>query len=391
MTEMELLQSIQTKMEASGVAQAGEIKELKGLIEAQKKADEEIKAEVVKLNVEAGKKDATLLDIQNEVKELKAKGGRPKLISVGSATSIPNILEGISASIEEHKAAIGTGALKDPVEVKAVDIATASLTGTNAPYRSYLDWQPGMEPTGQTRFRSFVKTLQSATDSVSFPRANSPVGAGSFGRQTEAATKAQVDRGYAMIDVSLKPMAGFAIASRQSLRNIIFLQSWLPTSMMEQLQDNEDIDFINTLVSAATGSSTAAGITVNAEKLIYYMKNLMVAKYNPTAVAIDPTPWASILVTKPNDYSIPNSVVIDTLGNVRILGRPLTPVNWLTGGRVVVGDWSRAAIVQSEGLTMRQSDSHASIFATNEIAFLLERTENLAVFRPDAFITALLT
>jgi hypothetical protein len=76
---------------------------------------------------------------------------------------------------------------------------------------------------------------------------------------------------------------------------------------------------------------------------------------------------------------------------VRILGIPVYPVNWLSGGRVIVGDWSKAAIVQSEGLVMRQSDSHASIFTANEIAFLLERTEGLAIFRPDAFITAILT
>jgi HK97 family phage major capsid protein len=73
------------------------------------------------------------------------------------------------------------------------------------------------------------------------------------------------------------------------------------------------------------------------------------------------------------------------------LNRPVREVNWLTGGRIVVGDFSKAAIVQSEGLTMRQSDSHGNTFVSNEITFLLERTEGLAIFRPDAFVTAVLT
>jgi hypothetical protein len=187
-------------------------------------------------------------------------------------------------------------------------------------------------------------------------------------------------------------MAGFAIVSRQALRNIIFLQSWLPTSMMNSLEESEDTDFSNTLVAGATGSSTTSGITVNVERLIYFIKNLQVAKYRATAIALDPTIWASILVTKPSNYSLPNVVTIDpSSGQVRIIGVPVYPVNWLTGGRCVVGDFSKTAIVQSEGLTLRQSDSHASIFTANELAFLLERTENLAIFRPDAFITALLT
>jgi hypothetical protein len=63
----------------------------------------------------------------------------------------------------------------------------------------------------------------------------------------------------------------------------------------------------------------------------------------------------------------------------------------LTGGRVLVGDSRKAGIVQSEGLTLRQSDSHASIFTSNETAFLLERTEGLAIFRTEAFVTAVLS
>ena len=62
----------------------------------------------------------------------------------------------------------------------------------------------------------------------------------------------------------------------------------------------------------------------------------------------------------------------------------------LNSGRVLVGDFSRAAIAQSEGLRLRTSDSHASIFTANQVAFLLEKTENLVVYRPDAFVTAVI-
>lgn len=251
-----------------------------------------------------------------------------------------------------------------------------------------------MEPTGQFHFRNLVGTVLSETDFIQFPRANTPIGEGSFGRQTEAATKAQIDRDYTMVALTLKPMAAFAVASRQSLRNIIYLQSWLPESMMNQLEESEDTDFGNALVAAATGSSSTTGFTGTpnvADKLVWYVKNMIAAKYNTTAICTDPNVWANLILLRPGtageSYSGPVPVVVDTNGIARVLGKPVYPVNWLTGNRVLVGDFSKAKIVQSEGLRLRQSDSHASLFTSNEIAFLLERTENLAIYRPDAFIT----
>lgn len=369
------------------------LKEITDLKEAAETEQKTLRDEVKKLNTLVAEKEGTIGDIQEEVKNLKARGGR---FAGGSAKFEGlrfTIANAMAAAIGESKAEIAasaSGQLMKPVEIKTVaNIASANLTVDN--FISYLDWRPGMEPTGQYHFRNIVRTIVSETDYVQFPRANTPIGEGSFGRVAEAATKPQVDRDYTMVNLTLQPMAAYAICSRQSLRNILFLQSWLPESMMNQLEESEDTDFANALVAAATGSSTTTGITVANERLIFMLKNLMVAKFNPTAIYADPSVWATILVTKPQDYSLPNVVTVDTNGVTRILGRPMIPVNWLTGNRVLLGDFTKAAIVQSEGLRLRQSDSHASLFTSNEIAFLLERTEGLAIFRPDAFITAIIS
>lgn len=372
-----------------------------------KKQAEDLKGEVAALQTELKAKDTTIGDIVTEVKELKAKAGRPgytpqdkRKIWLGDA-----IAETIGRHVKELKAvgdgdANDIGRLKviangDMVEQKAVgNIASANLTGTGNNYISYLDWQPGMEPLGQDHFRSLFRVIQSETDFVRFPRANTPIGEGSFARVAEAATKPQVDRDYTMIDLTLKPMAGYAIVSRQSLRNIVFLQSWLPTSMMEQLMDSEDTDFANLLVAGATGSTTTTGFTDTSSygKLLAYLTRLRAAKYTPNFIAGDPMVWANLLSLKSSGseafYQQPGFVTITADGQVRLLGIPFYPVNWLTGGRILIGDSRKAAIVQSEGLVLRQTDSHASTFITNELTFLLERTEGLAIFRPDAFTTA---
>lgn len=329
-------------------------------------------------------------ELTAEVKELKKQSGRilppTHRLPVGLRKSI---MGGIETIISENKTAIGNGEMKNAIAFKAVGaISSANITGDS--YQSYLDWRPGMEPTGQLRFRDLVPTIISAGDLIQYPRASRPIGEGSFGRVAEGNTKPQVDRDYEMISLTLNPMAAFAIVSRQSLRNIPFLQSWLPASLMEQLEDSEDTDFANSLVGAATGSTTTTR-TVVPEKLISYMKTLIKNKHNPTAIAVDPDIWEDLIVFRPgtdNPYSLPGVVTVTNDGNIRLLGRPVYPVNWLTNRRVLVGDFKKAAIVQSEGLTLRQSDSHASIFTANQIAFLLERTEGLAIFRPDAFITA---
>lgn len=362
---------------------------------------EATKGEVIKLEGQikdvqtaAIAKDATILQLQEEVKNIMSVKGRSRF--VGRAEAEKNLVETIAENIGKNrdmyvKMAGDNSYMGETIKMdtKVATVTSASLSGQA--YGNYLDWRPGMEPIGQYRFRQLVRSIQSDVDVVYYPRADNPVGLGSFGRQaTEGALKAQVDRTYTMITLTLTPIAGWLTASRQSLRNIPFLQSWLPTSLNEQLMDYEDLDFANTLVAAAAGSSTTTGITVAVERFIYFIKNLMVTKYYPTAIAVDPTVWAEMLVTKPSNYSLPNSVTIDpTSGQVRILGVPVYPVNWLTGRRCIVGDFTKTAIIESEGLTLRTSDSATSQdFQKNLITFLLERVEGLAIFRTQAFITA---
>lgn len=339
------------------------------------------------------KKDATINQILEEVQELKAKGGRPQAGAENNRTIKSIISEGIQKNFSKFENAFHTkekvGAIQLTTKAPG-SILSSNLSGT--PYRDFLPGTAGMEPLRNYHFRDFFPVYPSAFDNISFPRANTPVGEGSFDWQsTEGTPKNQVDRDYTMIDLSLKPLAGYSIVSRQALRNLPFLQSWLPTSMMNGLLNMEDGYFGIQLYQAATGSSTTSGITVAVERLIHFIKNLRKADHNPNIILVDPDIWATILTTKPQDYSLPNAVTIDANGNVRILGRPVYEVNWLTDGRVLVGDTSKAGIIQSEGLTMRQSDSHGDTFIQNEITMLLEVTEVLAVFRPDAFIATILS
>ena len=380
---LDAVKSLQTSIEIKAVATAKEIADQK--TEFERKAAE-ANQKIADLTEELKTKGATIQQILDEQKELRAKGGR--LNANGQGQSLRSqIAEEIGKKAEEIKSS-ESGSMMKPIEIKAAgNISSANLTGTGNNYISYLGWEDGMEPLGQNRFRSLVRTIQSSTDFVRYPRANTPVGEGSFARVNEGSAKPQIDRDYTMIDLTLKPMAGFSIVSRQSLRNIVFLQSWLPTSLLEQLQDQEDVDFTNTLYAAAT-PNTFTGDRIS--QVTKQIAALRVKKYQPNAINVAMDVWTQLVLHKETGagYNLPNIVTVDAIGTVRFLGLPVIQSNALVGNQVIIGDFRKAAIVQSEGLVMRQSDSHASIFTTNELAFLLERTEGLAIFRPDAFFAS---
>lgn len=380
---LEAVQKLAGNIENKSAATAKEIAEAKSAFE---KAAAEAGQKIAELNEDLSKKGATIGQMQEEIKALKAK----RTSMNGAFNEMPSVFSEVKQAIADNAdnfAAVEKGERFKQIEMKAVaNISSGNLTATN--YLTYLGWQEGMEPLGQNRFRSLVRTVQSDTDFVRYPRANSPIGEGSFTRQaSEGAAKSQIDRDYTMIDLTLKAMSGYAIVSRQSLRNISFLQSWLPTSMLEQLQDNEDIDFTNTLYAAATGSLSASG-SKPMTRIVDYILNLQAAKFSPNAIAVSKQVLSGILLNTESSagFNIPNVITIDASGTVKVLGVPVVQWNQLTANQVIVGDFRKASIVQSEGLTVRQTDSHASTFTTNEVTFLLERTEGLAIHRPDAFI-----
>lgn len=362
------------------------IKQKEAVDASLKAAEKKFEEKVAEINKEMLAKDATIKQVQDEVRELKEKN----TALLQKQKESKGVLHLISDIIVEKGENLATSIKKGDhgIEIKAVaDISSSNLTGDQ--YHTILPHNEGQRPMGQTRFRSMVRTIQSGTDFVQFPRDKTPVGEGSFARQsTEGDPKNKVDYDFEMVDVTLTPIAGYAIVSRQALRNIPFLRGYLPTTMMEDLLDTEDQLFANALFAAGTGSTTVSPSNNNIEKIVGYIKNLIKAKHTPNAVAISPDEWAELILTTQTNagYNLPNVCTVDTNGTVRILGRPVNPVNWLSGSGVIVGDWNKTAILESEGLRFAQSDSHASTFIANQVTFLLERTENIAIFRPDAFI-----
>lgn len=366
-------------------------------VKIQKQVDDHLD-KINKAAEEAQKAGATVLQVQETIKGMQEKSGRK--IMVSGAESKGNLIQGMGEFIAKNaERFIAVGEKKGEfgaAEIKASTITTASLSGQA--YGTYLDWRPGMEPSSlMVHFRDLSRIMQSNTDTVYYPRANAVNAGGSFGVQVnEYDVKAQIDRAFTMITLTLKAFAGWARVSRQSLRNIPFLQSYLPESMQEQLLVAEDTVFANALFGTSGITTTAvypagAEVTYAVQRLTYLITNLIKQNFYPTAIACDPNVWATILNTRPTDFGMPASFAVNPVtGRLSVLGIPIYPVNWLTGNRVIVADWTKIAVVESEGLTLRQSENVGTDFVQNAVVFLLERVQGLAVFRPDAVIDTVL-
>jgi HK97 family phage major capsid protein len=168
------------------------------------------------------------------------------------------------------------------------------------------------------------------------------------------------------------------------LRDLPFMQSYLPSELQESYFRDEDNKFINTLMAQTAAYSTSA--SVYAEKCIEWLSVLYSRDYDPSAIVTTAANWATLLSTKPSDYSIPGGVTITASGDVAIAGIPVMIMNGMTGTKTFVGDWSRLKIVQSSGLSINFYEQDADNVTKNLITVRAEAEVALANLRPDAFL-----
>lgn len=350
-----------------------------------KKFDDTVK----QINEDMAAKGATLAEIQETLKDVQKKQGR-----FGSmASEVKGFQAEFAKAVEEKAqeiAAVKKGnsvAFKldsSVMDTKTVGNMTLSgnLTGSGVATYS-LD--PAVRGRRKVHFRDIpgVGVVNSATGIWKFYRQNSPVGEGSFGVQTEGSAKAQIDLDLTEVTVSVDVIAGFARISKQMLRDLPFMQSYLPDELRESYFRDEDNKFINTLMPYCS-AGTSGG--VYAEDLITSLSTVWAADYDPTAIVTTAAKWATLLNTKPADYSIPGGVTIDAAGNVMLAGVPVVICNGMTSGHTFIGDFTKIKIIQSAGLGINFYEQDSDNVQKNLITVRAEAEVALAVLRTDAVL-----
>jgi HK97 family phage major capsid protein len=361
---------------------------------ATEKAAKSFESKVEQINEEMVKANKTALEALEQVKEAKAAFGKiaakeQNRVAMSYADHINSIKSEIANGIEKGYGQIkeaartnGKGFAYD-LDLKDVGTMTIGNNLTGSVYTSYVD-NPYLRAFVNPHLRSVFNIVPVSTGSVSFPRGNTPVGEGSFGKQTEGSGKPQVDYDVTVVNTALSFIAGYAKVSRQMIDDLPFLQAYLQQSLIEDFQRAEDTYYLNAIAASATAGSSSGANT--AEKFIDYVAQLGALNWTANLALTTHAGWAGLLKTKPSDYSVPGGMTIDNNGNVRIVGIPVIPHSLVTASKIYVMDTSKYAIAQQSGLAVRSTEFDQDDFIKNLITFRCEARCELLQYQPTAAV-----
>jgi HK97 family phage major capsid protein len=360
------------------------------------KATKEFSDKVSELNENLQKSNKTLGETVDELAKVKAAYGKISSKSEQKITStygemISEIKSGIADAIASNHELIvkeagrqGGRDFSHNIELKAVGTMTLANNLTGSAYISYLD-NSFMRSFVNPHLRSLINVVPVQGGSVTFPRAKTPVGEGSFGRQTtEATDKAALDYDLEMINNPLTYLAGWVKVSRQMLDDLFFLQSYLQNSLIEDFQQRENVEILNAIAASATAGVSSGANT--AEKFIDYVAQLQSLNWTAGISLITHAGWASLMKTKGTDYSLPGGVSIDANGIVRIAGVPVVPHSQVTTGKMYIIDLSKYAIAQQSGLNVSSTPYNGTDYVQNLVTFRCEARTALLQYQPTAAI-----
>jgi HK97 family phage major capsid protein len=348
---------------------------------------DELNKEVEKINTEVAAKGATLKQMQDELQEIKASKGRKFTGDPGQdvESTVSLLKDAFAENFEKIKEQANEPVAAHKFKVKAVGNMTASANLTGSVQATYAS-QPALRARRKLHIRDLLNVIPSATGLWKFYRQNKPVGEGSFNFQTTHGNpKEQLDYDFTEVTVTVDYLAGFVRIAKQMLQDLPFMQSFVSNELVEDYLRTEDNKFFGSLYSAATGTAGTSSVTV--EKIIEAIANLEDDDYDVNGIVVTNQVWAKILKTKPSDYSIPGGVTITPNGDVAIVGVPVfkTQASNIGNDRILLGDWSKAAIIQTEGLNVNMYEQDSDNVQRNLITCKAEARVALATLRTDAF------
>ena len=346
-----------------------------------KKANEKLEADVKQLNEDMTKSGATLQEIKDAVEEMKAKAGR---IAGKDEEAKQEFTALVAKGIKDNFDAIQTVRKGQGVQFKAVGDMTAAANLTGSVVAGY-SLTPSLRGRRKVHFRDIpgVQVIPSATGVWKYYLNNATPGEGSFGAQTIGSAKAQIDYDFTETTVTVSTIAGYSRVAKQMLRDLPFLQNFLPGELQEDYLRSENNTFINSLMAGTSAYSFSASVL--AEKFIEGIGAVMARDYDPTAIVTTAGNWTTLLNTKPADYSIPGAgaMAVDASGNVTVAGVPVVVQNNMTSGKFFIGDFSRVKIIQSSGLAIQFFEQDQDNVIKNLVTVRAEADVALAVLRSD--------
>jgi HK97 family phage major capsid protein len=219
---------------------------------------------------------------------------------------------------------------------------------------------------------------------------------------SEGATKFETTFGWTLRTETVRKIATFVPATKESLDDVDFLESQIRGRLGFAVVRVEEAELLvgTGVAPQITGLLNRSGIQTTAKTaaipipdVIYIAMQLIRGSAGtgfaePTAVIFHPTNWTAVKLLRTADgiyiWGNPSEE-----GPDRIWGLPVRQTTAMTLNTALVGAFRPwAEIKRREGVTITVSTEHSTFFTDNKVAILAEERIALAVYRPSAFATA---
>jgi HK97 family phage major capsid protein len=208
------------------------------------------------------------------------------------------------------------------------------------------------DPFRTIHLRDLMRTSVIEQNGV-FKFAKKSGGEGGVGIQTEGSSKAQIDYDFTISEVTPKTIAVFSKISKQMLSRLTWLQNFVSTQMVQDLQNFEDDQLMD-----IAGTSDFSGLWENAtayvpsgsvvagsnrwDKLANAVAQLRAARFAPNAILVNPIDQMELLINKESGagYSFPALIAS---GNLSVAGVPVIATDIIPANSFMVADLSKGA------------------------------------------------
>ena len=270
------------------------------------------------------------------------------------------------------------------IEMKAVSNMTLATNLTGDGTASYSARQ-AILPAQKINFRDLVPTTVSPTGLyVQYRETGSE---GSISKQTEGASKTQIDYDFTEIKVVENYIAGFSRFTKQMAKQLPYMQGTLPRIMSRDFYKAENSAFFTTVSGAATGVNTSTGANI-VEIIMDLIANQNAANFSASFAIVHPVTLAAInKVLLTNGY-YPGAAGISSVanGSLSISGTPVVAASWAVAGNVLILDADYCERVETEGLNVQFAMEDGDNFTKNQITARIECQEEINLMLPASAI-----
>jgi HK97 family phage major capsid protein len=402
--------------------------EIKELLDAVQKSDQEIKSLIEKQEAEIKKYGASTEStaaaiqkaeksyeqIQQDIKglserfeEVEKKANRPGVGDLPEEMKSPG--QRFTES-EEFKSAVKRGARNiDSIEVgrflplgrKAIGSASTSAGSILDQYRvPEIFFDPAQRPSHIRDVMNVASTTESAVEFMrelvytnnAGPQWDSDASVADF------ANKPESNITFELVTAPARTLAHWVAASRQVLSDVAQLRNHIDRRLMFGLMIEEDRqilygtgsggDIEGIMVTTGVQSvGSPAGSDTNLDHIRRAVAKARTAEYPVDGILVHPEDWADLELTKGQNgqYVWVNAPL--TGGGPTMWRVPVIETTAINKGEFLLGNWSLAATLwDRQQASVRISESHEEFFVKNAIVILVEERVALTVYRPKAFV-----